>query len=293
MPFWKDSTRLFQNNWFQFSMSKNSSCLYPDYPTLTLTIWSRTLSITSIKTIPYKSRWECRVIRAQAQGSLMKTYSKQDNIRQEATIHFLSHILHHPFQWFWRALRSLEQADRAKFLQFVTGTSKVGGFPSSLFPSPAFRTLLTTFFLQFRPFSLVCSRSVVTNFKFLHISRFPCKVSAPSKAWTVFRSSRSIETTGLQTDFRRRTLGNLSASDFGSKCCGQTPTPTIRGNVLPTWGLTWVSRLFFLLVSINWTFQPMKPTTSWRPCSWKPSGSAQKDSGLLKIRQNIYKEENN
>ncbi|VDN18653.1 unnamed protein product [Gongylonema pulchrum] len=28
-------------------------------------------------------------------------------------------------QWFWRALRSFEDADRAKFLQFVTGTSKV------------------------------------------------------------------------------------------------------------------------------------------------------------------------
>ncbi|OQV13389.1 E3 ubiquitin-protein ligase HUWE1 [Hypsibius exemplaris] len=28
-------------------------------------------------------------------------------------------------QWFWRAIRSFDQADRAKFLQFVTGTSKV------------------------------------------------------------------------------------------------------------------------------------------------------------------------
>jgi len=28
-------------------------------------------------------------------------------------------------QWLWRALRSFEQADRAKFLQFVTGTSRV------------------------------------------------------------------------------------------------------------------------------------------------------------------------
>jgi hypothetical protein len=28
-------------------------------------------------------------------------------------------------QWFWRALRSFDQAARAKFLQFVTGTSKV------------------------------------------------------------------------------------------------------------------------------------------------------------------------
>ncbi|WAR27034.1 HUWE1-like protein [Mya arenaria] len=28
-------------------------------------------------------------------------------------------------QWFWRALRSFDQADRARFLQFVTGTSKV------------------------------------------------------------------------------------------------------------------------------------------------------------------------
>ncbi|KAI8764072.1 E3 ubiquitin-protein ligase HUWE1, partial [Biomphalaria glabrata] len=33
-------------------------------------------------------------------------------------------------QWFWRALRSFDQAERANFLQFVTGTSKVplGGF---------------------------------------------------------------------------------------------------------------------------------------------------------------------
>lgn len=28
-------------------------------------------------------------------------------------------------QWFWRALRTFDQADRARFLQFVTGTSKV------------------------------------------------------------------------------------------------------------------------------------------------------------------------
>jgi len=27
--------------------------------------------------------------------------------------------------WFWRALRSFDQGERAKFLQFVTGTSKV------------------------------------------------------------------------------------------------------------------------------------------------------------------------
>lgn len=33
-------------------------------------------------------------------------------------------------QWFWRALESFDQQDRAKFLMFVTGTSKVplGGF---------------------------------------------------------------------------------------------------------------------------------------------------------------------
>ena len=34
-------------------------------------------------------------------------------------------LLHLQIQWFWRALRSFDQADRAKFLQFVTGTSKV------------------------------------------------------------------------------------------------------------------------------------------------------------------------
>lgn len=33
--------------------------------------------------------------------------------------------LNQQIQWFWRALRSFDQAERAKFLQFVTGTSKV------------------------------------------------------------------------------------------------------------------------------------------------------------------------
>lgn len=33
--------------------------------------------------------------------------------------------MHAQIQWFWRALRSFDQADRARFLQFVTGTSKV------------------------------------------------------------------------------------------------------------------------------------------------------------------------
>lgn len=28
-------------------------------------------------------------------------------------------------QWFWRALKSFDKEDQAKFLQFVTGTSKV------------------------------------------------------------------------------------------------------------------------------------------------------------------------
>lgn len=34
-------------------------------------------------------------------------------------------FLQSQIQWFWRALRSFEQTDRAAFLQFVTGTSKV------------------------------------------------------------------------------------------------------------------------------------------------------------------------
>ena len=36
---------------------------------------------------------------------------------------YILHILQ--IQWFWRALRSFDQAERANFLQFVTGTSKV------------------------------------------------------------------------------------------------------------------------------------------------------------------------
>ena len=28
-------------------------------------------------------------------------------------------------QWFWRALKSFDETDRARFLQFVTGTSRV------------------------------------------------------------------------------------------------------------------------------------------------------------------------
>ena len=30
--------------------------------------------------------------------------------------------------WFWRALRSFDQTDKAKFMQFVTGSSKVKNF---------------------------------------------------------------------------------------------------------------------------------------------------------------------
>ncbi|XP_028966633.1 E3 ubiquitin-protein ligase HUWE1 [Galendromus occidentalis] len=47
-----------------------------------------------------------------------------DDLKQNTEYHkYQSNSLQ--IQWFWRALRSLEQADRAKFLQFVTGTSKV------------------------------------------------------------------------------------------------------------------------------------------------------------------------
>jgi len=42
-------------------------------------------------------------------------------------LHALISVVHNclQVQWFWRALRSFDQADRARFLQFVTGTSKV------------------------------------------------------------------------------------------------------------------------------------------------------------------------
>lgn len=47
-----------------------------------------------------------------------------DDLRQNTEYHkYQTSSLQ--IQWFWRALRSFEQADRAKFLQFVTGTSKV------------------------------------------------------------------------------------------------------------------------------------------------------------------------
>lgn len=37
----------------------------------------------------------------------------------------LYYIMLHDYFRFWRALRSFDQTDRAKFLQFVTGSSKV------------------------------------------------------------------------------------------------------------------------------------------------------------------------
>ncbi|XP_050313082.1 E3 ubiquitin-protein ligase HUWE1 isoform X3 [Anthonomus grandis grandis] len=47
-----------------------------------------------------------------------------DDLKANTEYHkYLSNSLQ--IQWFWRALRSFDQADRAKFLQFVTGTSKV------------------------------------------------------------------------------------------------------------------------------------------------------------------------
>uniref|UniRef100_H2Z020 HECT-type E3 ubiquitin transferase n=1 Tax=Ciona savignyi TaxID=51511 RepID=H2Z020_CIOSA len=47
-----------------------------------------------------------------------------DDLRQNTEYH--KYQVNSPqIQWFWRALRSFNQAERAKFLQFVTGTSKV------------------------------------------------------------------------------------------------------------------------------------------------------------------------
>lgn len=47
-----------------------------------------------------------------------------DDLKASAEYHkYLPNSLQ--IQWFWRALRSFDQADRAKLLQFVTGTSKV------------------------------------------------------------------------------------------------------------------------------------------------------------------------
>ena len=50
---------------------------------------------------------------------------KSLNIRFVIKYYRISYFLLQQIQWFWRALRSFDQAERAKLLQFVTGTSKV------------------------------------------------------------------------------------------------------------------------------------------------------------------------
>lgn len=55
-------------------------------------------------------------------NSLQVNKLSGNNLRQ---LLFFFFIKLPQIQWFWRALRSFDQADRAKFLQFVTGTSKV------------------------------------------------------------------------------------------------------------------------------------------------------------------------
>lgn len=69
-------------------------------------------------------------------------------------------------QWFWRALRSFDQADRAKFLQFVTGTSKV--------PLQGFSTLEVSldaaclaFFSNFKLKFSIAKQLLITNSLFL------------------------------------------------------------------------------------------------------------------------------
>jgi len=47
-----------------------------------------------------------------------------DDLQQNTEYHKYTRTSHQ-IQWFWRALKSFDQEDRAKFLQFVTGTSKV------------------------------------------------------------------------------------------------------------------------------------------------------------------------
>lgn len=70
--------------------------------------------------------------------SILKAFVNYDSAQIESPLHrsedtlvkmtnVVMILLFSPpqIQWFWRALRSFDQADRAKFLQFVTGTSKV------------------------------------------------------------------------------------------------------------------------------------------------------------------------
>ena len=48
--------------------------------------------------------------------------------------------------WFWRALRSFDQTDKAKFMQFVTGSSKVKKKKCQSVHSPKFGQAKTHFF---------------------------------------------------------------------------------------------------------------------------------------------------
>ena len=75
---------------------------------------------------------------------------------------------------FWRALRSFDQTDRAKFLQFVTGSSKV-------------------------PLQVWAHISILSspNGNLRDIPHFIfCRASAPSREWTAHRSSRYTGTIG-------------------------------------------------------------------------------------------------
>ena len=93
-------TKLSFSGWSPSSTSKSWSCSSPACPTSTLTTWRPTRSTTS--TPPPVSR---------SSGEI----SPQTKFWIDKTLSFR----------FWRALRSFDQTDRAKFLQFVTGSSKV------------------------------------------------------------------------------------------------------------------------------------------------------------------------
>lgn len=104
MHSWKASMTSFPSDWFQFSTSKNLSSLFLAYQTLTLRTCVQTQNIINIKLHQFRY--------------VLNTKKNLNNIN-----FYYNFIL--KIQWFWRALRSFDQAERAKFLQFVTGTSKV------------------------------------------------------------------------------------------------------------------------------------------------------------------------
>ena len=176
---------------------------------------------------------------------------------------------------FWRALRSFDQTDRAKFLQFVTGSSKV--------PLQVHATTYVIFY------NLLNSEFRILNSE-CHSSYVLCRALAPWREWMEPRSSKSTGMTGrwflyFRCIFSMKGICNkLSRFQYflwpGPPIDFQRPTLALTSWTCLHMRSKLITRNRFCFIQCFNVALFCRPMTSCAPTCWRRSKSAQKDLAL-------------